>query len=136
MDGYIVHGGIGMARGSLARIEDGRGLVLYVWDGELHITQEGDRRDYVIRPGEWFFVEREGRTVAHALKRSTLTITAPVASHYARRIAVSPPGTSAPRIVYDRSREPGGWLGGALARAERLWVLMHARLANPSTAVS
>ena len=49
MDGYVVHGGMGMARGSYARIEDGRGILVYVWDGELWITQEGDPRDHFVR---------------------------------------------------------------------------------------
>jgi hypothetical protein len=134
MDGFIVHGGIGMARGSLARIEDGRGILIYVWDGELHITQQGDRRDYVVKPGGWFIVGSRGLTVAHALQRTSLTLTAPVPSHYARRIVITVPGTAEPRVLYDRSREQGGWLAGLRHRAARLWTLSHYRFSNPTSA--
>ena len=34
----VVHSGIDMTRGSLARIEDAKGLRIEVWDGELWIT--------------------------------------------------------------------------------------------------
>ena len=47
MDGYMVHGVAGMARGvmemprgSLLLIEHGRGMQIELWDGELWVTQE------------------------------------------------------------------------------------------------
>jgi len=39
MDGYIVRGSTGIPRGGLIVIEDGRGMAVEVWDGELWITQ-------------------------------------------------------------------------------------------------
>ena len=77
MDGYVVHGGMGMARGSFTRIQDGRGILVYVWEGELWITQEGDRRDYLVRGGEWFRVDRNGSALLHATRRTHATLTAP-----------------------------------------------------------
>ena len=67
MDGYVVHGGMGMARGSYARIEDGRGILVYVWEGELWITQEGDSRDRYVGRGGWFRIESDGLTLVSAL---------------------------------------------------------------------
>jgi hypothetical protein len=66
-----------MARGSVARIEDGKGLLITLRDGELWITQERDRRDYVLRPGESFRLDRPGVAVISAMRRSALTVTAP-----------------------------------------------------------
>lgn len=141
MDGYIVHGdsgmplsGMGMSRGSIARIEDGKGILLYVWDGELWITQEGDRRDYLVRRGQWFQLERDGTVVAHAIRRSSIAMTAPVPAYYARRISVVLPGTGLPRVIYDRAHERGGWLAAARHRASRLWASSYVRFSNPTTA--
>jgi hypothetical protein len=134
MDGYIVHGGLNMARGSFARIVDGKGILLYVWDGELWITQESDRRDYFIQRGEWFQVERGGVALAYARRRASISLTAPVPAHYARRITLTLPGTSAPRVIYDRAQEPGGWLDGARHRLARFWSDSYAPFSRPTTA--
>jgi hypothetical protein len=134
MEGYIVHGGIGMARGSLARIDDGRGLALEVWDGELWITQQGDRRDYFVKPGQRFAIDREGGVLAYALRASHVTLTAPVPAHYARRITLMAPDRDGARVVYDRAREAGGWLAGVGHRLTRAWVNTYAARFNPTSA--
>lgn len=134
MDGYVVHGGMGMARGSLVRIDEGRGMLLYVWEGALWITQEGDARDYYVGPGGWFQVGRRGAVLAYALGRSGVTITAPFPSHYARRITLAIPGMPAPRVIYDRAQEPGGWLEAMRQRIARGWAGAYAPLSKPTTA--
>jgi hypothetical protein len=134
MEGYIVHGGVGLARGSLARIEDGKGLLVYLWDGALHITQERDRRDYFVEPGGCFELAREGVTLLYAMRRSHITITAPVEAHYARRISLRLPGALAPRVLYDRARESRGWAHGVRSRLARLWTNSYSRYAKPTTA--
>ena len=78
MDGYVIHGGIGLGHGTLARIEEGAGMLVYVWEGEIWITQEGDRRDYFVRGGQWFRIDRGGATLLHALSSASVTLTAPV----------------------------------------------------------
>jgi hypothetical protein len=75
MDGYLVHGGMDMARGSTVRIEDGAGTLVYVWEGELWITQEGDPRDYFVSPGRWFRLERNGLSLLYATRRTHATLT-------------------------------------------------------------
>lgn len=134
MERYIVHGGIGMARGSLARIVDGKGLALEVWDGELWITQERDPRDYFIRPGERFEVRREGLVLAYALRPSHITLTAVVPAHYARRITLTMPDARAERVVYDRAREAAGWLAGLGHRLTRFWANTYTPHSRPTTA--
>ena len=134
MDGYIVYGGMQMTRGSLARIEDGRGILLSVWDGGLWITEEGNHRDYYIRAGERFQLKREGVTLAYAMQRANLTVTAPVPAHFARRIALIVPGSRAPRVLYDRAQERGSRLDGLRQRMKRFWVNSYAPLSRPTTA--
>ena len=135
MDGYVaVKGGIGMARGSLARIEDGKGLLVHLWDGELHITQEHDHRDYFVTAGGWLELDREGLALIYAVRRSALALSAPVPSHYARRITLCMPGTREPRVLYDRAREAGGWLEGLRHRLVRRWSNAYQRYPNPTTA--
>jgi hypothetical protein len=104
-----------------------------LWDGELWITQERDGRDYVIGPGAKFRLEREGVVLAHALKGAQLTLTAPVPAHYAERIVLTLAG-SAPRVLYERSREHCGWLAGMGHRFARHWTNLYAPQSHPTTA--
>ena len=126
---YMVRGATALPRGSLLLIEHGRGVQIELWDGELWITQEGDNRDYVIRAGSSFRVEREGIVLANSLKGARITLTAPVPAHYAERIVLTLSG-SAPRVLYERSRERGGRLGGIGHRVARYWT----NLSQPTTA--
>lgn len=107
MDGYLVHGGIGMARGSTVRIEDGSGILVYVWQGELWITQEGDQRDHFVSPGRWFRLERDGAALLYATRSTHATLTSPTPANYARLITMTPAGTATPRVLYQR--EKGVW---------------------------
>lgn len=133
MDGTVVHGAIRMARGSFALIEDGRGMRVELWDGALWITQEGDTRDHFLQPGESFLLEREGVVIVSALRASQVTLTAPVPAHYAERIVLAAPG-DAPRALYERLRERGGWLAAAGHRLARLWTNWYAQDSRPTTA--
>jgi len=53
-------------------IADVRGAVLRVNRGTLWITQEGDTRDVVLRPGDTWVVERQGHTIIEAQTAATL----------------------------------------------------------------
>jgi hypothetical protein len=101
---YVVQGGLAMTRGSLLRIEDGRGLLLYVWEGELWLTQEGERRDTYLAAGGWFRLERDGNAVAQALSRTVVSITAPTPEHYAQRIALTRAGTDTPVEIHSAEK--------------------------------
>jgi hypothetical protein len=133
VEGYIVHGG-SIARGSLARLQDAKGLRVEVWDGELWITQEGDRRDYFVKPGMFFLLGRSGVALAYALQRTQLTLSAAVPAYYARRISISLPD-GLERVVYDSAVEPGGWLAGMGHRLTRFWTNAYAPQSIPTTAV-
>jgi len=109
VDGYVVHGGLGMARGASLRIEDGAGIMVYIWEGEVWLTQEGDLRDYFVVPGQWFRIKRDGIALLYATRRTHLTLNSAKAEGYARRITLTPAGTSMPRPIYEATR-PRGWL--------------------------
>ena len=110
MDGYVVHGGMGMARGASVRIEDGAGILVYVREGELWITQHGDQRDHFVTPGRCFRVETDGVTLLCATRRTHAALTAPAPGNYARLITMTPAGTATPRVLYDGARERRSWL--------------------------
>ena len=109
MDGDIMQGGLEMARGSLARIEDGKGMLLYVRDGGLWITQERDSRDYYLKPGDWFRIDRDGVVLACALSLSRISLHA-------------------------RARQPGGWKEAVRQRLARAWATAFAPHSRPTTA--
>lgn len=131
MQEYIVQGSLGLTRGSLLRVEDGQDLLVYVWEGELWLTEEGERTDRILRAGEWYRLERNGAAVGYALDRSTVTLTATEPELYARRIVLVKAGSSTPVELYNAARERGWNLG---ARARRLWSALFMPQARPTTA--
>jgi hypothetical protein len=77
MDGSVVQGALGMARGSVLRIQDAPGLVVQVHEGALWLTQEGDALDRYIGPGGTFRLDRGGLAIAQAISRHTLLTVIP-----------------------------------------------------------
>ena len=53
---------------------DARGIAIACLEGDLWITEEGDSRDYMIRPGERFVVDRPGRIVVASLQEAELAL--------------------------------------------------------------
>lgn len=58
---------IGLTRGSVARIENGRGMRLRVETGSVWVTQDRSTKDVVLEAGESFRIELDGATVLSAL---------------------------------------------------------------------
>jgi hypothetical protein len=127
---YPVHGSIAMTRGSVLRIEDGRDLLLYVWEGGIWLTQQGDPRDRHVAAGEWFRLDRNGLAVASALSRTALTITAPAPELYAERITLSPSGSTVAHVLYSAAQAQAP----VMARLRRFWSGLFAAHARPTTA--
>jgi hypothetical protein len=100
MDGYVVHGSLGLTRGSVLRIEGGRSLMLYVWEGALRVTADGVLVEHRLGPGECLVIRNKGATVVRALGRSELTLSAATPTHYARRIVLHPSRGAMPRVLY------------------------------------
>jgi hypothetical protein len=99
MDGYLVKGLIGIPRGSMLRIDDGAGLPLRVWEGEVWVTQDGSSQDHVLRTGQRFRVERDGAAIAHAFRRASVSLSSPAREAPARRIALVHPRGAIPEVL-------------------------------------
>jgi len=67
---------LALAKGSMLKVEDGRGIVLEVKRGLLWLTQEGDARDRYIGAGDWLRLDGDGLAIANALQRTIVCIVA------------------------------------------------------------
>src|SRR5688572_10319520 len=127
---YLVEGSIPMTRGSILRVEDGRDLTLYVWEGAVWLTQEGDLRDRYVGPGEWFRLDRDGVAVAHATQRTVMSVTAPIPELFAKRIVLAKAGSALPVELYAAAAARAS----LRARLVRFWAGRFAPHATPTTA--
>jgi hypothetical protein len=134
MEEYIVQGSLGLTRGSLLRIVEGRDILVYVWEGEVWLTEEGERRDRLLAQGQWHRLERNGTAIAYALKRSVVTITSPEPEYYAERIVLVRAGSTGEVELYNAARARMPRLAGIAARLQRLWVTIFAPHSRPTTA--
>jgi hypothetical protein len=71
---YVADGEVVMARGSVLRIDDGQGLLIQVWDGELWLTEEADQCDRFIAAGRSYRLTAKGTAIAQALRPSTVVL--------------------------------------------------------------
>lgn len=131
MHEYIVSNSLSLTRGSMLRIEDGRDILVYVWEGEIWLTEHGERRDRLLRAGDWHRLERQGAAIGYALERSVLTLTAPVPEQFARRIVLIKAGSAAPVELYNAARARKSGLAG---RLRRMWIGLFAPQARPTSA--
>jgi hypothetical protein len=113
MDGYLINGSVGMPRGSLLRIDEGAGVLVYVWEGELWLTQEGSLEDHVLQAGQWFRLDCGGATLVHAFRRSVVSLSASAPDAPARRITLQRSDAAAPALLH---RSGGSRLRRALRR--------------------
>lgn len=76
-----------LAQGNLLRIEDGRGVLVAVADGEIWLTEENDLRDIVLGRGESFRLEQHGLALLYALRPTSMTLAAPRSREHAEPAA-------------------------------------------------
>ena len=131
MEEFVVQGSLNLGRGSMLRIEDGRDILIYVWEGEIWLTEERERRDRILKAGEWHRLERQGAAIGYALQRAVVTLTAPEPAHYARRIVLVRAGSDTPVELYSAARERAV---GLADRLRRLWAALFAPHARPTSA--
>ena len=67
---------LAMPKGSMLKVDAGRGIVLEVKRGLLWLTQEGDTRDRYIGTGDWLRLDGDGLAIANALQRTIVCIAA------------------------------------------------------------
>ena len=65
---------IGLARGSLLRVENARDMQVQVQQGTLWITQQGEASDVVLERGESFRLDRNGLALLRACGGVPLTL--------------------------------------------------------------
>jgi hypothetical protein len=98
---------IGLARGKLTRIQNGRGLTLRVQHGAVWVTQSGSKEDTYLAAGDAFVLDRDGLTLVSTCGRSPFALVA----------LVPPTPVAAPRTRIRRSDFWSRW-----ARLQRgLW---------------
>ncbi len=68
---------LALARGAMHRILNGRGWQIYVSEGELWLTQHHDTRDFVLKAGESFTLDRDGLAIACAMSPAVIVLSAP-----------------------------------------------------------
>lgn len=96
MSEYLVKGLVELKPGAVVAIDDGEGMFVYVWEGTVWLTEEGDARDQVLDAGQWARLSRNGRAVLSALGESAIALTSSREMDYARAIEHVPaPGQPA-----------------------------------------
>src|SRR5262245_13620681 len=130
---HLVEGNLQLASGSLLRIEEGRGMLVYVWRGGVWITQAHDDRDRLLAAGDWFRIERGGLTLVSAAGRTVLSLTSPREHGFAKRIDVVRAGTE---IVEPLYAAPGLFAPGFFARLRARCAGWFTPQARPSGAAS
>ena len=119
MQEYVVQGSLDLARSSVLRIENGRGVMIYVQEGAMWVMEHGERTDRILHSGQWHRLERRGTALCYALRPGVVTLTAPEPAGFARRIVLKRAGTVEPVELYNAARERRAVL---LARLKRLWA--------------
>jgi quercetin dioxygenase-like cupin family protein len=71
------HGSVALERLGGLSLKDAAGAAITCLTGRLWITQEGDRRDFVLAPGDSLQIARGGLTLVSAVEPSRLSVTAP-----------------------------------------------------------
>lgn len=65
---------IGIGCGNVARIQNARGVLLRVQCGPVWITQSGSTNDVCLDAGEWFHIDRDGRTLVSPAGNTPLAL--------------------------------------------------------------
>jgi hypothetical protein len=73
-----------LAPNQMLTISGGLGMTVTCVRGTLWITQNNDRSDVVLGPGESFTVSRDGVALLSAMEASTALMAAPVSRHATR----------------------------------------------------
>lgn len=125
-DEYLVYGSLPLMRGSVLRIEDGREMLVYAWNGCVWITQERERCDIVLEAGQWFRISRSGCTLIAALRGSVIALASPYEKCFARRIDLVTSATARAVPVYGAERGLRGGIAALRTRLMKAWVGLYA----------
>jgi hypothetical protein len=74
-----------LPKGQAALLDEARGAWVHCRSGSVWVTQEGDRRDVVLEPGESILIERDGTAVVSAVRDASVDVQpAPAPAHVER----------------------------------------------------
>jgi hypothetical protein len=74
MNNELRHPLTDLTAGSMLRVCDGEGRAIVVFEGQVWITLQDDRRDIVLAAGESFSIDRPGLTLVQAFRDSKLML--------------------------------------------------------------
>lgn len=63
-----------LERQTVLSLHDSRGATVHCLSGSLWITQDQDASDFVLRPGEWHRISRNGTTLVQAMDASRIAL--------------------------------------------------------------
>jgi Protein of unknown function (DUF2917) len=65
---------LALEAGQVVTLDDAEGLRILARGGTVWVTEEGDPKDHIVRPGDTLTVARPGRTVIQALQAAWISI--------------------------------------------------------------
>lgn len=65
---------ISLAAGEVFTVDDAEGLRILARSGTVWVTEEGDRADHIVGPGDTLVVAHPGRTVVQALRPAWISL--------------------------------------------------------------
>lgn len=97
-----------LAPDELVDLDDARGTVIRVARGRVWLTQHGDLVDHVLRAGDAWAVERNGRTIVQAQESTLIDLSGPGAD---RAIVPVAAAVEPARVSDWIAKVANGWLG-------------------------
>ena len=65
---------LALETGQVLTLDDAAGFRILARSGAVWVTEEGDRKDHIVRPGDTLTLAHPGRTVVQALQASWISI--------------------------------------------------------------
>ena len=116
-----------LPRASVVRVEDGQKMLVRARSGCVWLTQEGERRDVVLLPGQQFRISRDGCTLIQALRDSEIDLLYPDGQHHESRIDVVHPGAARVLQPHRSGRGLRGFVTAVSAQLTQAWLRLYAR---------
>jgi hypothetical protein len=123
---YPVHASLPLPRGSVLRVDDGQETLVRAGSGCIWITQEGERHDIVLEPGQAFRISRGGCTLIAALRDSVIALASPYERYFARRVELVPAGKDESLPLPGDGHGLRGRIAAFGARLMRSWLGLYA----------
>jgi hypothetical protein len=77
MDVNLHYAGIQLDAKGFLTLRAARGTQVLCLEGELWVTQDGDREDYLVRPGETLAIATDGPAIVQATRSARLLLLEP-----------------------------------------------------------